>query len=72
MLPSKLIKIYSFIVDPFSITVLLSKQKFYLIPLVFHEGFIEDTSYSLKPLGLLCAALGVVDKLGQRPLHLTA
>ena len=33
---------------------------------------IEDTSYSLKPLGLLCATLGVDDKLGQRPLHLTA
>ena len=37
-----------------------------------HEGLIEDTSYSLKPLGLLCAALCVDDKLGQRPLHLTA
>ena len=37
-----------------------------------HEGLIEDTSYSLKPLGLLCATLGVDDKLGQRPLHLTA
>ena len=28
---------------------------------------LEKTS-----LGLLCAALGVNDKLGQRPLHLTA
>ena len=31
-----------------------------------------DTSYSLKPLGLLCAALCVDDKLGHRPFHLTA
>ena len=49
---------------------MLSKQKFYLIPLVLHVGLIEDTGYSLKALGLQCAALGV-DKFGQRPLHLT-
>ena len=33
---------------------------------------IEHTSYSLKPLSLLLAALDTNDKLGQRPLHLTA
>ena len=37
-----------------------------------HEGLIENTSYSLKPLSLLCAALGVDDKLGQRAPQLTA
>ena len=35
-----------------------------------HKELIEDTSYKLKPVALLCAALGVVNKFGQRPLHL--
>ena len=45
---------------------------FHLIPLVLPKELIQDTSDKLKPLGLLCAALGVDDKLGQRPIHLTA
>ena len=33
---------------------------------------IGDTSYKLKPLGLLCGALGIDDEFDQRPLDHTA
>ena len=74
MLPSKLITIYSIIVDSF-----FDKQFSFLskdpigFHLVLHEGLTEHTSSILKPLDLLCTALSVKsDKLGQRPLHFTA
>ena len=71
MLPSKLIKICSIIVDSFVINIFTFLAKTPFDSMSLHEGLIEDTSYILKPLCLLCAALGVNDKLGKRPLHLT-
>ena len=72
MLTSKSIILYSLIVDSFLINnfAFLAWIPFDLA--ILHEGLIEDTSSILKSLGLLYSALGVDDKIGQRPLHLTA